>query len=83
MERRPRRDMEGRVVEAALKPVPETHAFKTRKRKEKDKEKAPEQWTIGCAGSLRTTEELERFLNYVNDPRPLCGSAHETGQGIH
>ena len=37
MEQQPRRDMEGRVVKPRWKPVPETHAFGTRKRKRKIK----------------------------------------------
>ena len=67
MDQQPRRDMEGFIVKPRWKPVPETHAFSGDDTADEEAEKPPEQWTIGRLDEYGLTEELERFLNYVDD----------------
>jgi hypothetical protein len=62
IEKQLRRDLEGHVVKPRWRPVPKTSAFSG-----EDEEDAPEQWTIARLDSYGLTEEIERFINYVDE----------------
>jgi hypothetical protein len=62
IEKQLRRDLEGHVVKPRRRPVPKTSAFSN-----EDEEDAPEQWTITRLDAYGLTEEIERFINYVDD----------------
>ena len=62
IEKQLRRNMYGKAVKLRCQPVPNTHAFS-----KNDEEETPEQWTISAFHEYSLTEEIERFINYVND----------------
>jgi flagellar biosynthesis GTPase FlhF len=61
IEQQLRRNLYGSAVKLRCQPVPNTHAFSI-----DDKEEAPDQWTIAILREYGLTEEIERFINYVD-----------------
>ena len=58
-----RRNMNGYAVNPRWMPLPNTHAFGSNE----EEEEAPSQWTIGRLDEYALTEELEKFMDYVDD----------------
>jgi hypothetical protein len=55
-----RRNLYGDAAKLRSQPVPNTYAFSS------DKEESPDQWTIATLREFGLTEEIERFINYVD-----------------
>ena len=68
LEQQPRRDLEGHVVKTRWQTIPGTHAFGGGE----EEDKTPERWTIARLNEYGLTEEIEKFINYVDgDGEPV------------